>query len=63
LGIFQGRATLSGAFTGQPLRGWTKNRHFSVSSSRNIPDIAPPRLLELAIFASSRAVAEFVHAA
>jgi hypothetical protein len=48
---------------GNPFRGWTKNRHFRVGSSPNIPDIALPRLLELAVFASSRGAVEFVHAA
>jgi len=50
-------------FAGQPLRGWTKSRHFSVGSSHNIPDIAPPRLLKLAAFAPSRGLVEFAHAA
>jgi hypothetical protein len=50
-------------FHNATLRGWTKNRHFGVGSSRNIPDIALPRLLELAVFASSRGAVEFVHAA
>ncbi|WP_197279202.1 hypothetical protein [Novosphingobium sp. AAP1] len=63
VGLFQGGATLPGPLAGQPLRGWTKNRHFRVGSSRNIPDITLPRLLELAVFASSRGTAEFVHAA
>ena len=61
--LLQGRATLPGPFTGQPLRGWTKSRHFSVGSVRNSPAIASPRLLELAAFASSRGDAEFVHVA
>jgi hypothetical protein len=63
VGLFQGRATLPRPFTGQPLRGWTKNRQFGVGSSHNIPDIALPRLLELAVFASSRGAVEFVYAA
>jgi hypothetical protein len=63
VGLCQGRVTLLGPLGGQPLRGWTKNRHFSVGSARNIPDITLPRLLELAVFASSRGAVEFVHAA
>jgi hypothetical protein len=62
-GLFQGRATRPGPVSGQPLRGWTKSRHFSVGSARNMADIPSPRLLELAAFASSCGVAEFVHAA
>lgn len=62
MGLFKAEQRCQGLLQGN-LVGWTKNRHFGVGSSHNIPDIALPRLLELAVFASSRGAVEFVHAA
>jgi hypothetical protein len=59
---FKDEQRCQGLLQGNPA-GLDQNRHFRVGSSRNIPDITLPRLLELAVFASSRGAAESVHAA
>ncbi|GHC91705.1 hypothetical protein GCM10019060_17030 [Novosphingobium pokkalii] len=60
---FKDEQRCQGLLQGNPCGAGGKNRHFRVGSSRNIPDITLPRLLELAVFASSRGAAESVHAA